>query len=510
MIKQDPPLAPTTANPSLHSARFAARILFICLFVVSICLFFTINWNIFTLPTLHTLIFATSVALLAVPCGTFLAITALISQRKILLTAIAVTPLCFPSAAIGIAISASPLPVPSYSWALLACVYFIYSVPIGYIFQMLFLAPNFPAIFAQAATLAIPPARALRLLLLPRLKLTSLSAFYLVTIWIIFDSSANLVFTGNFQTLAKVFYSALSAAPVSIFDAIKIGLFSATCATMISLFAPLSLSAGKIHTSKLHISQYFSDFSRKLFPIAAISGVVLFSLLVSALRIFANSEALQIPWEELFNTLLILLLTVPLSATTGVAFALHRWKYPQLFRYFLIFAALFGFTCAGQTASALFQNPLHIGKIQILPALIGAGAWGNGIFGMILCYICLCVPVAYLIADIFILKPDPSMISAQLLRAPRLRILLLALRENRYLTTAIAAILSAIVVSQTAPGIFVQPADFPLLAPAITTSAEAGLTAQAFAASLASALLSLLFLIFAAFIFKFRRKGNSL
>lgn len=454
-----------------------------------------IDWEIFAMPTVSSLVFGLFIGIISTIIGALLAVAALISSRKRLLTAIFAAPLFFPSIATGIAIIHSPLPIPAYSWQLLTLIYLVHGIPISFIFHFICISINFNVLSTTAAALGITPVNALRKILQPRIKKTLLPASILVSTWVIFDSSANLVFSGTCQPLAKVFYNSVNIGPVSIFDAIKLSLLIALFSGLILFRVITALKMETLLESTHHLpDRYYAKISRPLAALGIIYGLFLCLILVSAMQLFGQNLALQFPSAELLHTLTTLILVVPLSTMIGFRFSLIRWKHPSIVRAILVFFSLFSFTSCGMCASAFLRDTIRVGNLPLIPTLIGTGTLGNGILGMILCYLIVCVPIASLILQLFTRQTAPQVAAAKVLGAPKLRIFVMSVHNNRHILLAVMGFLSMYIISQTSPAIYLQPTDFQLLAPTLVNLAEAGFDQQAMLNSLISAALSICFL----------------
>lgn len=428
---------------------------------------------------LQTAAVSVPAALAATILGAILGLGARFAKYRRTVGILLCLPLSVPSAAWATALFHVFPGLTPYSDSLLRLTLTVSSVPIALLVHLLCFSQVSDTQIVAFAGLGHSPKETFRTLFLPRFAPAFPLSLSACLIWAAADSSANSAFGSAAARIANIIFSPLP------------GSLGVTRTVLLCVIAAIGIYAVGINRVFPHITteialsphrsgtgSYFSALRRALSVFCAAWILCLFLLYLIALAGLASDLHTEIARElirRLFHSLTVAVSVAPVSVLLGFALAVKRLRHRKTVNAFFVAVLLIGFTFGGPIFSNLYYYRHESAFIPTFLRYLGADWAVRGILGVCFAYLLLTLPISYFGCLFFRRGVRTYTAVTENLGAPRLRVFFLAVHEMRAPLLAVSSMIGAIIVTQTAPGISLQPAQWQLIAPTVVSFADSGM-----------------------------------
>lgn len=211
------------------------------------------------------------------------------------------------------------------------------------------------------------------------------------------------------------------------------------------------------------------SFEKSLVAISPVVWVVVAaSVLVVAVCIFYARQPL---WSTDIGVVAIV---VPLSLIVGSISATWPWRRPRLVHGTAVFTLLMSPVAFGLILGTLGRRNIDVGPVTI-PPIVGSGSFGDGYIAVVLASLSVAVPVAHLAMTLAIADKTDMIEAARISGSGPIRTLVTVILPTVLPTVGVIAVaMMGLLVTRTAPLVFVQSAGMTLFAPTLVQEAGRG------------------------------------
>lgn len=360
---------------------------------------------------------------------------------------------------------------PPYSrWTLLASLS-ANATPFAAALMMFGLASVSREEFLAAKDLGARTARIIRRILAPALLSASLPAFAVSTLMAASDVSASTMSAGPEPYLAPLARHALNAGlDQSLALRILAIYLAAAAVTALTLTRALRLRRASSFRSEAR-PEGLGPASTLLGVLLALAGLLALLLLVSVLRglagAFVSGAAQPLIAGAVRESLLVLLLVVPIAALSGFITALSKLRRLRAVNSLALVGLLSSPVAGGILVRIVHGRPIEFAGRSLIPPLVGAGSPAGGLLAVLIANLLLAVPAAHFLMMLALSGTREARRAAEDAGAGPWRTVeavIIPMRRGRIL--AALAALCALVMSMSAPAVFVVPvgSSFPAVA----------------------------------------------
>lgn len=408
----------------------------------------------------------------------------------------ACVPLIFPSVALATALIQEPFGLDPYGTLIVIIAQAISCLPIAFLIQAAVLATISDDLIMASASLGVSPGATMRRVFRrPWLRSLVISAA-VATLFTASDPSVTLVYGGTDSYIAS-----------HVLRGMTTGIDWNVGPALIALLAPALLlavhltSATQWHSIResfrrrnpRFVARYFS-WRRRIYILAA---PVLLILVVTVGIIVQGAFRLDtgrvLSANAVLSTVAVLAFTIPAALGCGLVtahLARRRGAIGFLIHSAVVLVFLMSQTAIGMLLTAFFRDSTDIGAVNLLPSLVGGGSLGGGYIGVGIAYLSVAAPIAHVGITLMFAAGDDLYDAARDAGADSVRAGAVLLPVLAPQIVTLVALMAGIILTRTAPIIFVQPPGFETASTSLTALAAGGWDERVFAASLIIAMVA--------------------
>ena len=414
-------------------------------------------------------------------------------------------PLVIPSAALATALVHEPFGMDPYGPAIVVAAHALSYLPVAFVLQAVALASVTDEILLVSASLGAGPFQtAGRVLRGPWARSFAMSVA-VAALFIASDPSVTLVYGGTDSYIASHLLRGMSTG-LPVGPALYVLILPTLALTLVvttidrgPLREPFRGRAPEFVTSYLG--------GRRLVPFLVtpmlLSDAILLAIMVRGSSPGSLADGLLV--DVAGTTLAVVVLVIPAALVGGFVTTFLARRGPILriiIGALLTITFLLSQSVIGMMLSAAFRDSTEIGSVTVLPALVGGGALAGGYLAVGLAYLSAALPIAHAGMMIMVRDLGDLVDAARDAGSDRIRAGFVLAPVLAPRMAAVMAIMSGIILTRTAPVIFVQPPGFETASTSLTALAAAGWDDRVFALSLVTALAATLLFVAAAAVLK--------
>lgn len=397
---------------------------------------------------------------------------------------LALAPFLFPPATWALALTYPPFSLDADGTAIILIANSISLAPIAFAVSALALSAVSDRHLVEACALGVRPGSILARLIAPQVARGFAMATAVVGLLALTDPSLTLIFGGAHQYFASEVLTGMQTS--------RAGTAAAALLISIGIAALVSLPLSRALTARIGRSDVDSLPYRPTTGVGAMPLALAVPLVALVAIVAAHMESLKPSLTVASTTtILILVVTAALILAGLVVIAVRiRARRLRVVVYVALVLLLSAQTAGGVLVSAPHRGWLEFAGTSLAPPIVGVDSVYQGFFGVALAYLLFALPLAILTMIIIRLRIDPLVTSMRDAGAYRLRIAGELLPVVVPSMTIAVALLTGLVLTRSAPAIFIDLGGRLSLTPLIildhVSAAEDG---QAFTLSILTGLL---------------------
>lgn len=403
-------------------------------------------------------------------------------------------PLVFPPVALATALINEPFTMDPYGTSVIVVAQAISCLPVTFLIQAGSLAMVSDDLIMASASLGVRSGATLKRIFRGPWVRSFWTSMAVATLVIASDPSVTLVFGGTDSYIAS-----------HVFRAMRTGMGGNVGLVLIVLLVPALLLAIYLTSAWTNwtlirdsfrkrnpqfVAHYFTWRHRLhilTVPIAVVL-VAITAIIVAGAPGMSADEVIS--GTTVVTTSAVLVFTIPAALVCGLVTAVLARRHQTIgfvIHTLLILTFLMSQTAIGMILSAFFRVSMSVGSVTVLPSLVGGSALAGGYVAVAISYLSVAVPIAHVGITMMISTVDELIDAAKDAGADSVRAAATVIPVLRPHIVTLVGVMSGIILTRTAPVIFIQPPGFETASTSLTTFAAAGWDDKVFLVSLVTA-----------------------
>lgn len=404
-------------------------------------------------------------------------------------------PIAVPPVVIATTLIQSPFAMDPYRPAVLIVSQALANLPIAFVIQAAVLSLVSDSLVLASASLGMSPRKAARRIFGKRLAWSYAVSGLVASLFAVSDPSVTLVYGGTESYLASHIYRggnagmATGEAMTAILALLLPAIFLAVYLTRFTMmrWSTESWSSPSVTAA---VSKFFTpQYVSKSLAMFLLLGVFLV-LSTIVFGTFGTSVSEVMTMGTVTSTIVTVVLVALVALVGGLFTVWLSWKgtLPAYgVSFLLIFSLLVSQTAIGMMLSTLHRNAVTVGGTTVLPSLVGGGALAGGYVAVAIAYLAIAIPIAHVGLNALLRSRVNLYDTARDNGAGSVRALVTVLSNATTSLVALIALLAGIILTRTAPIVFVQPPGYSIASTDLITLAAAGWDQQVFALGMVTA-----------------------